>query len=176
MSGCNPLPCSSSSNANYNSGTLLLHCRTTIPLQKRVKSIVTKASKRQTQEKSTLVPPKKTKKSAGDKGMQGRPELQITVPEDRPQGQLSPIQLTLNQTVTTAPTQPQHCNQNVQCREQWPGHHYQGQSPLLQLHGNNQHLNNTSVGNNCLISYHLGQHHGTPIPGLTTSSTNQHLL
>ena len=38
--------------------------------------------------------------------MQGRPELQITVPADQSQGQPSPIQVTLNQTVTTAPTQP----------------------------------------------------------------------
>ena len=121
MSWCDPLPCSNSSNANitvahyyysstsnanYNSGTLLLHCRTRMPLQKRVKSVVTHTSKRRTQEKSTPVPPKKPKKSAGDKGMQGRPELQITVPADSPQGQPSLVQLTLNQTVTTAPMQP----------------------------------------------------------------------
>ena len=138
-----------------------------MPPQKRVKSVVTCTSKRWMQEKSTPVLPKKGKKSAGDRGMQGRPELQITVPADRPQGQPSPVQL--------HPHSPWHCNQMVQCRGQWPGHHYQGQSPLPQLHGNNQHLN-ISVGNNHLISYHLGWHHGTPVLGLTTSSTNQHLL
>ena len=91
---------------NQGQGVLNHHtCYAGYPHRKRVKSVVTHAS-RQTQEKSTPVPPKKPQKSAGDKGMQGRPELQITVPADRPQGQLSPIQLTLNQTVTTAPTQP----------------------------------------------------------------------
>ena len=144
-----------------------------MPPQKRVKSVVTWASKRWTQEKSTSVHPKKP---AGDKGMQGRLELQINGPADRPQGQPSPVQLMLNQTVTTAPMQPSTLQPNGACRGQRPGHHYQGQSALLQLHGNNQCLNNTLVGNNCLISYHLGQHHGTPILGLTTSSTNQHPL
>ena len=100
-----PPPCSSSNNANYNRGTLPLHCRTRMPLQKRVKSIVTHKSKRWTQKKSTPGLPNKPKKSAGDKGMQGGPELQITVPADRLQGQPSLVQLTLNQTVTTAPMQ-----------------------------------------------------------------------
>ena len=42
---------------------------------RRVKSIVTCNSKRWTQEKTAPVLPKEPKRSAGDKGMQGRPEL-----------------------------------------------------------------------------------------------------
>ena len=57
--------------------------------------------------------------------MQGRLELQITVPTDRPQGQPSLVQLTLNQTVTTAPMQPSTLQPNgaVQGTVAW--------SPLL---------------------------------------------
>ena len=57
--------------------------------------------------------------------MQGRLELQITLPADKPQGQPSLVQLMLNQTVTTAPTQPSTLQPNgaVQGTVAW--------SPLL---------------------------------------------
>ena len=57
--------------------------------------------------------------------MQGRPDLQITVPVDQVQGQTSPVQVTLNQTVTTAPMQPLSLqpNSTVQGTVAW--------SPLL---------------------------------------------
>ena len=57
--------------------------------------------------------------------MQGRLELQITVPADRPQGQSSLVQLTLNQTITTVPMQPSTLQPNsaVQGTVAW--------SPLL---------------------------------------------
>ena len=97
-----------------------------MPHSKKVKSVVTRASKRKPQDKTTTVLPKKPRESGKEPTMQGRPELQITVPGDQAQGQTSPVQVILNQTVTTAPTQPSSLQPNgaVQGTVAW--------SPLLE--------------------------------------------